>query len=347
MSLGLVFAVASAGCAVEEASDALQGGRPEDAIDYIRRSVEEFPIVALAEGGHSALEAHEFLRRVLSDRTIVSTVDVIIVEFATALHQAALDAYISGEDVPFEELSKVWRDTSVSPVDPWNSPLYQELLKVIREANSALSPAQQVRILAGDPPIDWTTIDTREDFRRASRPRDTYVADVAIEQAFDLGKKVLIVFGGAHLPRVPVGAEDDPRNSLTYRILSRHPNGVKAVGFLNPENLGVVDRMDELVAESVYDTQEHWLGELGAEGFFPHVFSRVTDPETGEVSWQELPLYHEYRVRDLFDGLVYIGPPSEWTVVPAVFEEERDEAYLAELDRRSRLRFGRPFDSGG
>jgi hypothetical protein len=113
---------------------------PVDPIDYIRHSLQAYPIVCLAEGGHQAKEPHQFFRRVLGDKTILKTVDVVIVEFAATRHQAVLDAYIQGEDVPFSELSMVWRDTGQSPHAPWDSPLYHELLKTIREGNLTLSP---------------------------------------------------------------------------------------------------------------------------------------------------------------------------------------------------------------
>jgi hypothetical protein len=318
---------------------------PADPVEYIRRALQEFPIVCLAEGGHQARAPHELLRRVLGDATILGAVDVIIVEFAAARHQAVLDAYIRGEDVPFATLSRVWRDTGQSPMGPWDSPLYHELLQVVRSGNRSLSPTERVRVIAGDPPIDWDNITTREDFEASRVPRDPYVAELAIEQAFHLGKRVLIIFGGAHLPKVPLGP-DDPRNSLTHRILSRHPDAVRAIGFLSPENLGIEDRVDELVKGTVYSTDRHWVGEIDARRVFPEIYSLVEDAESGERSWQKVELYSGHVVRDLFDALIYIGPSSEWGSVPASFDPKRDAAYLAELDRRSRIRFGRPMRPG-
>ena len=61
---------------------------------------------------------------------------------------------------------------------------------------------------------------------------------------------------------------------------------------------------------------------------------------------QRLELYSEYRVKDLFDALIYIGPSSEWEFVPGEFDAERDADYLQVLDRRSLLRFGRPRGGG-
>jgi hypothetical protein len=308
-------------------------------------SLEAFPIVCLAEGGHAAREPHQFLQRLLSDPDILTAVDVIIVEFAAGQHQAVLDAYIQGEAVPFASLSRVWRDTQQSPIGPWDSPLYQELLQVIRDANQSLPPNRRVRVLAADPPIDWERIRTGDDFRAARTPRDPYVAELAMEQAYELGKRVLIIFGGAHLPRIPV-ASGDPRNSLTHRILVQHPGAVRAISFLNPEDLGIEHRIDEFEEGKAYSTADHWVGDIDAALVFPMVFSPAVNPTTGEQEWRPVTLYSDHVVRDLFDALVYIGPSSQWETVPGSLDPERDAAYLQELNRRSMLRLGRPYGSG-
>jgi len=51
-------------------------------------------------------------------------------------------------------------------------------------------------------------------------------------------------------------------------------------------------------------------------------------------------------VRDIYDALIYLGLEDQWTIVPPHLDPERDAAFLAELDRRSLLRFGRAFRSG-
>lgn len=320
---------------------------PADPIDYIRHSLEEYPIVCLAEGGHQAEQPHRFLRRVLSDRTILETVDVVIVEFANARYQPLLDAYIRGDNIPFSELSKVWRDTAQSPRSPWDSPLYHELLKLIREQNRTLPASKRVRVLAGDPPIYWERITTKGEYDRSITPRNPFVASLATQQAFDLGEKVLIIFGGAHLPKVPVGRDDDPRNSLSYHILRQHPGALRAIEFLDPDQLGIEDRVHDLIRGKIYVTEDHWIGRLTAERFFSEIYSLVTDSTTGQQSWQAVPLYSEYLIRDLFDALIYIGPSSEWQNVGGSLDPRGDEEYLQELNRRSLLRFGRELNAGG
>jgi len=341
----MMLMIVPAGWAVVEAHDERREDYPAEAISYIRHCLQEYPIVCLSEGGHQAREPHQFLRRILGDVTILRTVDVVIVEFANARHQGVLDAYIRGDDVPFSELSKVWRDTSQSPHAPWDSPLYHELLTTIRKGNLGIPADERVRVLAGDPPIDWEIIKTTEDFNRSRIPRDPFVAGLAMEQAFRLGKRILIIYGGAHLSKVPVGSEDDLRNSLTWRILKKHPGKVISIGFLIPENLRVENRIEDLESNRVYPTSDHWVGEIDAELFFPEIYSLVGDETTGRQSWQRVPLYSGYLVRDLFDALVYLGPSREWEHVPAAFDPERDKEYLNELNRRSLARFGRPYVS--
>ncbi len=346
----LILSTALSACSTvapsEGAGDPTQEERPANPVDFIGRALETYPIVCLTEGGHQAREPHQFLRRLLGDRTILEAVDVIVVEFAAAQSQATLDEYIRGEDVPFSRLSKVWRDTGQSPRAPWDSPLYHELLKTIRAGNLALPKEQRVRVLAGDPSIHWEEIETGEEYGRSCIQRDQHAAALVMEQAFQQQKKVLVIYGGAHLPRAPMAEEEDPRHSITSRILKKHPDSVMAIGFLSPENLGVLDRTDELVRDTIYVTAQHFTGGINAERVFPEIYSRVTDPETGKQSWQRIPLYSGYLVRDLFDALIYIGPTDEWEYVPAAFDRERDAEYLKELNRRSLLRFGRPLNSG-
>ena len=70
----MVFPAVEAGVDV---GDSAGEDSPADPIDYIRRSLQAYPIVCLAEGGHQAKEPHQFLRRVLGDKTILKTVDVV------------------------------------------------------------------------------------------------------------------------------------------------------------------------------------------------------------------------------------------------------------------------------
>lgn len=96
-----------------------------------------------------------------------NTVRYIVVECANASHQDALDRYIGGEDVPQQQLQKVWRD--VTTPGACDSPVYEQFLDEVRTRNQYLPDARKLRVLAGDPPIDWARIHSREDWRRTPR----------------------------------------------------------------------------------------------------------------------------------------------------------------------------------
>ena len=76
--LAMVLMVFPAVGAEVDVGDSAGEDSPADPIDYIRRSLQAYPIVCLGEGGHQAKEPHRFLRRVLGDKTILEKVDVVI-----------------------------------------------------------------------------------------------------------------------------------------------------------------------------------------------------------------------------------------------------------------------------
>lgn len=112
----------------------------------------------------------------------------VVVEFAEATHQAILDSYVSGEDVPVAELEKVWTTTSQTS-GVWNSPVYAEFFAAVRDVNSGRPPSEQVRVLAGDPP------------NGRYMSRDAWAASLLEDQVIEKGHKALVVFGGLHLIR--------------------------------------------------------------------------------------------------------------------------------------------------
>jgi hypothetical protein len=217
---------------------------PYDPVQYIVQALGKHSIICIGEGDHAVVDSHEIIRQIISDKNIQNILDVIIVEFATKRYQAVLDDFIQGKEVDFRELAKVWRDTSTSPITPWDSPIYYELLKKVRENNRSLSPDKKIRILAGDPLIKWEEIQNRDDFRKFRMPRNQYVSELAIEQTFQLNKKVMIIYGGIHLARINVGPEGDPRNPITYRIQLKHPDSVKYIEFMKPEDLHITERLN-------------------------------------------------------------------------------------------------------
>jgi hypothetical protein len=317
---------------------------PYDPNQYIVKALGKHPIICIGEGDHAVADSHEIIRQILSDKNIQNILDVIIVEFATERYQAVLDDFIQGKEVYFGELAKVWRDTSTSPITPWDSPIYYELLKKVRENNRWLSLDKKIRILAGDPLIKWEEIQNRDDFRKFRVPRNQYVSDLAIRQAFQLNKKVMIIYGGLHLAKMNVGPKGDPRNPITYRIQLKHPDSVKYIEFMKPEDLHITERLSSLKKGKLYETKSHWVGKISAQYFFPGVYKPQIDRKIGKATMKKMVLYKNYFVQDIVDALIYIGPSKDWKIVSGSQDAYQDDEYWAELNRRSKIRFDRPMD---
>ena len=115
-------------------------------------------VVVLGER-HGWVAEHEFLGQLVCDPRFAKRVPTIAVEFAGARRQDLLDAYIAGDDIAPAELAAVWRD-STQRSGVWDQRVYRLFFERVREINAA---GAGVRILAGDPPIDWSAITATRD----------------------------------------------------------------------------------------------------------------------------------------------------------------------------------------
>ncbi len=173
----------------------------------------------------------------------------------------------------------------------------------MREINQTLPHDKKIRVLGGDPPIKWEKIKSREDHESFLGMRDSFPSRLAIEQAFKLNKKVLILFGDGHLSKVPNNLRGQRQYGIENRIEEEHPDSVKVLALLNPHDLNIEDRMHELEKGKLYETNNHWTGEIEAELYFPMVFYR---DGSGKAT-----AYAGYSIKNLYDALLYLGPQNE------------------------------------
>ena len=135
----------------------------QPAIDLVLSAFDRHPLVAVSDGaGHGQVETRHFIANLIRDRRFAPTVRNLVIEFGNARYQATLDRYVRGEPVPRDELLRVWEDTTqISGV--WSLPMYEQILADVRSVNEALPPAQRIRVIAGDPPIDWSVVTSPAD----------------------------------------------------------------------------------------------------------------------------------------------------------------------------------------
>jgi len=126
-------------------------------------------------------------------------------ETLSARYQDAVDRYVRGDDVPRATLRHAWEDHTVANSTGLQA---EEMIEAVRTLNRA-TPNHRLRVVAGDPPIDWENITSVEDHRRWIDLRDSYPADVIRHQVLERGRKALVVYGQGHLQRRQIASNYD------------------------------------------------------------------------------------------------------------------------------------------
>jgi hypothetical protein len=89
-------------------------------------------------------------------------VDDIVLEMGNSLYQKSVDGYVRGEEVPLEQVQKAWRNT-VGLIGS-QSPVVAGLYQTVREINMKRRGKHHMRIICGDPRIDWDTVKEKRRF---------------------------------------------------------------------------------------------------------------------------------------------------------------------------------------
>jgi hypothetical protein len=167
--------------------------------DTVLAAFKTHRLVGLGEA-HQLQNHHDALTVLLTDPRLPAVVDDIVVEFGNALYQDTIDRFISGQPVDNADLRLVWRNTTQSAHQTWDAPVYEQFFRTVRAVNAPLPPARQIRVLLGDPPLDWSTITSFHQLRASAGPqRATHPASVIAKQVLASGRRALICYGLDHL----------------------------------------------------------------------------------------------------------------------------------------------------
>jgi len=178
------------------------GSRPAfaEVTDALLRQFKKHDLVALGVW-HNTREDQDLRIHLIRNPRFPKEVRDIVVECGNALYQETLDRFIAGLPVPKEELQRVWRDTTQSPVGGGDSPMCEEFLNEVRSINGKLPKSLKLRVLAGDPPIDWATVTGPEEFQRFLRSRDEFAAQLVARESLGKKRRAVLFYGAGHLWR--------------------------------------------------------------------------------------------------------------------------------------------------
>ena len=287
------------------------------------------PLVAVGEM-HGLQDEADFIAALLHHPAFPATVQVIVVEFGNARHQAVIDRFIAGEPVAARDLRRVWRDFIGWGFD---MPIYEQFFRTVRAINRTLPAAQRLRVRLGDPPIDWSQVQfTLETEYIWQEKRDAHFTEVVETQVLAPGHHGLLIAGTGHFMREWPGEVLYPvHENVVKRLERKHPGSVHVImphiGF-GPENSTLEPYLADWPIPSLASLRTTWLGELSAALHF----GNFGPPPDG---MEPPPLKPGFTLGHMVDSYLYLGPRSSLTkstVNPAIYRG--DDQYLSYLQRR-------------
>jgi hypothetical protein len=313
--------------------------KPEDATSAILAAFEKYEVVGMS-AAHGNKNLDDFILDLIRNPAFPSKVNDIAVECGNSLYQSVLDRYIAGDEVPPSDVRLVWRNTTQTMCGM--SGFYAELFPLVRRINQKLPREKKLRVLACDPPIDWSKVQSQKDFR--VKDRDANIASVMKEEVLSKHRKALMLFGTYHLFRA--GNTAGKLSSAVEQYEKDYP-GVTLV-IADHEGFGnwtaVTKYNDEFearlaswpVPSLVQQMKGTWLADLldmpHSAGAF---YFKVKEGPNGKQT-QLAPIVLK-GFSTMVDAYLYLGPRDFQLSEAMPAEISMDKDYIAELQRRATL----------
>jgi len=210
-----------------------------DPVSVILDAFTSHRVVALGEGAHGNEQGHAFRLALIRDPRFAALVNDIVVESGSARYQDVIDRFVRGDEVSDTALRDI-RENTVTPTPVWDRPMYEETFRAVRDVNRSLPRDRQLRILLGDPPIDWSVVTTADAYRAWLMKRDSHPAELIQREVLARGRRALVVYGDGHfqarserpgrslLGILETGGERVFAVTSTFADLSRFQNDVAA-----------------------------------------------------------------------------------------------------------------------
>ncbi len=286
-------------------------------------------MLALGER-HGSEREHALIKELIHSPGFTEVFPVIVVEFGNARYQDVVDRYVAGNDVSDEELRKVWQDTTVPMA--WDSPLYAEFFRAVRDRNQSAANGKKVRVLLGDPPIDWSKVDSVETFR-PYMDRDAFYAEVMTRNC-EKGR-CLLICGTNHFywkdPLSKLRPASPHKNALEYYIQRQ---GEKA----RVQSVLPVFSDDKALSgkgtPGLLSAHEPPLDKLRF-GQVDQSHVSILRKIDGQMKVVEVQPDDTAALSDVVDWVLYLGPADQ--KVPAPAKLYQDRSYIKELYRRSKI----------
>jgi len=314
---GLMLALAC-GLTMAQSAAAPKPAVPLDPVKAILDAFSSHSIVALGEP-HGNEQAAAFRLDLIHNPRFADVVNDLVIEAGNSRYQDVVDRFVSGQPVADETLQQAWQNTTVANF-VWERPIYEQFVRGVREVNASLPKQKQLRLLLGDPPIDWNTVHSSDDLLKWLVLRDSSAAAVVREQVLAKGRHALVIYGEGHLWRRDAG------NNLVSRL---EAEGTKVFIISTPVFTDLSSKQPGVSSWPIPSFALLSGTVIGAEHFqLLFGFPRTNNDAV--------------RYEDQVDAVLYLGAPSTMTTSRLPAPLCADERYVSMRLARMALDPGPP-----
>ena len=305
---------------------------PEDPVTVIVNAFRTHPIVALSEGQHWNRQGHAFRMSLLRNPRLSNVVNLLVVECGDSRYQDVIDRFVSGSDVPYEELRHVWEDTT-SPNTIWDIPIYEEFYRTVRDINRSLPPNKRFRVLLGDPPIDWKKTSRQEEVLNWMNQRNAFAAELIRNEVLAKKRRALLIYADGHIFRR--GEETVP----DWYVVKTKPEE-PLVSQLERTNRGAIFSIG---APTEADLSKY---QPDVAQWHAPAIALLANTTLGAAPFASIynlngPEFRSVSLENQFDAILYLGPPSAITLAELSREKCADKAYIKmRLERMALVPWG-------
>jgi hypothetical protein len=286
---------------------------PSAPVPVILEAFATHDIVMLSDP-HGRQQMQSFVLALIRDPRLSERAQDIVVEGGNARYQDIVDRFVRGESVDAKVLRKAWEDTTVPNAIGHET---EEFIRAVRQVNGAASPERRLRVLLGDPPIDWDNITSREDHFGWIELRDSHPADLIRRQVLERERKALVIYGQMHAQRRQAlsNYEMSARQSQTIASLLAADSQSRIFNvwtFFDAEFLPA--GVSSWPVPSLALTKGTSLGAMDFAAYtrIPNRFA----VQNGRLTPVPPEQWQQFRMEEQFDAVLYIGPPADITMTP-------------------------------
>ena len=310
-----------------------QTSRPAEPIEPIRAvldALQTHQVVGLGTGAHNNEQGHAFLLALIRDRRFPLAGADLVVECGTARYQDVMDRFIAGDDVPHDALRRAWQDTT-QPHSGCDVPLHEQIYQTVRAQNAGRPATQRVRVLLGDPAVDWDSDTLKQERGKVMAMRDSHPAQVIQQEVLGKKRRALVVYGQMHLQRKQMASNYDMSHPLAQTIVSLlEREGVKVFTVWGNTRADL-ETLQPGVASwprpTLALTRGTVFGAADFDFFYASPLSRIAVTD-GKLTPVPRDQWLSLQMEDQFDAVLYLGPPSNITIAEIPLSHCRDAAYM-------------------